>query len=381
MYISKQKSKTTPYPKEVYYEECIRQFQGIPSIAITKNGRIFVSWESGGDHEPDPRQYLIVHYSDDFGQTWSEPVFAVCSIPQEHLWVGDIQLWVNPEGHLHIYWSQQAYKDFHPDGLKNLYMFPNLISDSRYTFLSICQNPDAEILEFSEGMYVFDGTLRNRPLVLDDKILYPTYNEYEDRFHYMVTEDGGKTFKKHLCGKKVHTDGDEGMLVRIDENTLMYFMRSKTGFVGQSVSKDKGLTWTDCENSSVITPPSRFCIDKLPDGNLVIINNDSNDTRENMVVQLSRDRGKTWIKKLIDKRWETSYPEFDYYKGKIYAVWDRERVRAKEILFTSFTEEDIINPEFTPTIKVLSKSRFRNPLWPLFYPNWYIPEDIKSEKE
>ena len=209
-------------------------------------------------------------------------------------------------------------------------MFPNLIGESRYTFLSVCENPDAEILEFSEPKYVFDGTLRNRPVIVDNKILYPTYNEYEDRFHYTVTEDGGKTFQKILCGKKIETDGDEGMFVRIDEDTLMYFMRAKTGFMGQSISKDKGLTWTDCENSNIISTNSRFCIEKLPSGNILSVNNDSHDTRKMLSAILSRDNGKTWTKKLIDPRWETSYPEFDYHKGKIYVVWDRERVRAKK---------------------------------------------------
>ena len=77
-----------------------------------------------------------------------------------------------------------------------------------------------------------------------------------------------------------------------------------------------------------------------------------------MTVKLSDDDGKTWAYSVcIDDRNELSYPDADFYGGRIYLTYDRERRGAKEILFTSFTEEDVING-VKPEIKVLSKPNY-----------------------
>ena len=62
---------------------------------------------------------------------------------------------------------------------------------------------------------------------------------------------------------------------------------------------------------------------------------------------LSDDDGKSWqYKRCIDERESLSYPDVDFHDGRIYLVYDRERSgegSAREILFASFTEEDIIS--------------------------------------
>ena len=70
---------------------------------------------------------------------------------------------------------------------------------------------------------------------------------------------------------------------------------------------------------------------------------------------LSDDDGATWpYKALIDGRTDISYPDVDLLDGKILLTYDRERTKAKEILFVAFTEEDIINGTI-PAPGVVSK--------------------------
>ena len=62
-----------------------------------------------------------------------------------------------------------------------------------------------------------------------------------------------------------------------------------------------------------------------------------------MTVMLSEDDGKTWkYKKCIDERESLSYPDADFLGERIFLSYDRGRLDHKEILFTSFTEQDII---------------------------------------
>lgn len=71
---------------------------------------------------------------------------------------------------------------------------------------------------------------------------------------------------------------------------------------------------------------------------------------------LSEDDGFTWKhKKVIDARMDVSYPDIDFYDGRIYLIYDRERTAAREILFTSFTEEDIMNDDYKFNISIVSK--------------------------
>ena len=74
-----------------------------------------------------------------------------------------------------------------------------------------------------------------------------------------------------------------------------------------------------------------------------------------MTLSLSEDDGATWKYNLcIDTRNKISYPDVDFYNGRIYLTYDRERTGAKEILFASLTEEDIIQQQ-VPTIHIVSK--------------------------
>ena len=74
-----------------------------------------------------------------------------------------------------------------------------------------------------------------------------------------------------------------------------------------------------------------------------------------MTVKLSEDDGKTWKYSVcLDCRGDLSYPDADFFGGKIYLTFDRERRGAMEILFTKFTEEDII-AGVKPEITIISK--------------------------
>ena len=59
------------------YREENRAWQGAPTLARTKGGRLYVGFMSGGIYEPDPRNNCLLVYSDDNGETWSEPILSI----------------------------------------------------------------------------------------------------------------------------------------------------------------------------------------------------------------------------------------------------------------------------------------------------------------
>ncbi len=368
------------YPKDPKFAENIRQFQGCPTIAVTKGGRIFMGWYSGGTCEPHIDNYNLVIYSDDDGETWSEPVCVIES-SREHCYQAlDIQLWIDPEGALNIFWVQnnavpktkeeiieidKEHRNNPNPKITNQplcwvdgWMFNDFI---HHEWLCKVSDPDAEVLEFSKPKCVFPGFLRCKPNVLKNgREIYCAYNQTNDEYLYTVSDDRGKTFRTKLGSKRLSTDCDETMCYQKENGDLVMLARTKLDYLAKTVSKDKGETWSETSLSDIPNPMTRFFIGRTPSGRLILVNNDhpGHDyaNRTDMTVLLSEDDGETWkYKKVIDTRKYVSYPDVDFYNGKIYLTYDRERTGAKEIYFLKFTEEDIMNPNYEFDIKIVSK--------------------------
>ncbi len=357
------------YPQdEKYINESIRNFQGCPTIAVTKKGRIFLGWYSGGWREPHMDNFNLLVYSDNGGKTWSKPVLVIPSSYENCVHSLDIQLWINTDGELCVYWVQNntvphqgvteeiLIKDGKPRVIIDGYDFFDF---DHAMWKSVCKNPDAEVLEFTAPEYMDKGFLRCKPTVLSSgRQLYFNYDQNSDRYGYSISEDGGRTHTHYYGAKKLLTCFDEGMAYEMKDGRVRLLARTErgTGYLAESYSSDGGLTWSDAVLSDIESPNTRFYIARTPSGRILLVNNDDKLDRKKMTVYLSEDDGITWkYKRLVDERNSLSYPDVDFYDGRIYLTYDRERTGAKEILFLSFTEEDIMNDSYVFEPRIVSK--------------------------
>lgn len=352
------------YPACEKYSEKERKYQGCPTIAVTKNGRIFTGWYSGGTQEPHMENYNLLIYSDDKGKTWSKPVLIIPSNKEKFIHALDIQLWLSPDGKLYVFWVQNntdletnpkpALKKNQPWTSVDGYQFPDF---SHAEWVSICDNPDAPVLKFSKPRCIDMGFLRNKPLVLKNgRWINFNYDQESDRYGYSISDDKGITYIRHYGSLKVDTFFDETMAYEKKDGSIRMLARTTCGYLAESVSYDGGNSWSDTALSDIENPDTRFFVSRTPSGRLLLVNNDDRKKRKNMTVYLSEDDGATWkYKRCIDSRNDISYPDVDFCSNRIYLVYDRERMGAKEILFTSFTEEDIINTKYDFDIQIVSK--------------------------
>lgn len=116
-----------------------RLWQGIPSIAVTEKGRIFVTFYSGGTKE-EIGNYAVVIMSD--GGSFSEPVAAAW---QEGYRCFDPCLWIDPLGRLWFTWTR---------------------SPQNALYGVICDNPDADSLVWSGEFKIGEDVMMNKPTVL-----------------------------------------------------------------------------------------------------------------------------------------------------------------------------------------------------------------------
>ena len=309
---------------------------GIPAVERTKKGRLFAAWYTGADGE-DFGNYVPLILSDDDGRTWSEPAATA--------WFGnearayDECLWIDPLGRLWFVYARQP---------------------EHAVWASVCDDPDAPELIWREPRIIGRDVMLNKPVVTSDgRWLFPvavwregltagisalTSEAEGPRLAYIYeSRDQGETFTR-LGGADVPGRWyDEHMIYERRDGSLRMLVRTSYG-IGESESRDGGVTWSAGHDIGWGGPNSRFHIRRLRSGRLLLINHVGFTGRSHLTALLSEDDGETWRGGLLlDGRRDVSYPDAaEAPDGTIYAVYDRERYGAGEILMARFTEEDVL---------------------------------------
>lgn len=332
-----------------------RKFQGIPGVAITQGGRLFSTCYAGRDGE-GPDNYVVLFYSDDQGETWTDTV-AVVDHPHPNVRVFDPVIWVAPDGRFYLFWTQSFSEEVNHnfDGRSGVWF-------------SILENPDEADFRWSEPRRICDGIMMNKPTVLRDgtwalPISVWDWKNIKEQYRaprsevgakMVVSRDGGATFQE--LGKTVLPADlacfDEHMIVEKNDGSLQMVIRVNYGNM-ESFSSDQGKTWTAPTHSPITGPNSRLFIGRLRSGHLLLVNHDYQPPaenppewgpRQNMTAWISTDDGATWPHKLLlDERDSVSYPDTAQGEdGTIYITYDRNRYKGGFIYLARLQEKDII---------------------------------------
>lgn len=347
------------YPDVIRFRDTYRRWQGIPSLEVTRRGRVFVNFFSGQEAETGGN-FLVLCTSDDSGHTFQSCV-TVVEHPDPECRIYDPCLWITPAGELWMIYNQaRGFNDCRSG-----------------VWVIICSDPDAERLKWSAPRRIANGIMINKPLVTsagdwlfpcaiwrDECGAFPTERhglEKEQFPNVYASSDQGKTIVLRGHADVPNRSFDEHMIVEKRDGTLWMLVRTFDG-IGESFSSDDGYTWSQGKKSHIDGPCSRFHIRRLKSGRLLMINHlnfeeriDLNDImnqgnvknwrgRSHLTAMLSEDDGQTWpYTLLLDERNEVAYPDAkEAEDGYIYVTYDWERVKQREILMAKFTEDDII---------------------------------------
>ena len=325
-----------------------RVWQGIPGIEHTNSGRTFVTFYSGGITETYGN-YVLLYRSDD-EKDYSKLVAAIEKPGKFRCF--DPVLWIDPLGRLWFVWN---------------------VMPGEEVWGIICDNPDAKELVWGEEFYIGRGIMMNKPTVLSSgEWLFPIAiwppelheklrasglrEDDEYRSYVYKTSDNGKTFVNLGSSAVKERRCDEHMVVELKTGVLAMYVRTRYG-IAVSHSYDRGVTWSQGDDSGLGGPCSRFYIGRLKSGRILLINHVNFTGRNNLTALLSEDEGKTFpYSIMLDERGGVSYPDVtESDDGYIYITYDRERGNrrsleeayraAREILVAKITEEDIISGE------------------------------------
>jgi len=302
--------------------------QGVPGIERTAKGRLWVIY--GRDVE-SPRNYQVLKFSDDDGRSWSG--IRLMIMPQNGVRAMSPAIWIDPRGKLWVFWGQSF-------GLQ----------DGRYGIFAIStEEPDAEIPHWSAPRRLGDGIMLNKPTVLSngDWLLTSSIWKAEDSIRVYASTDQGKTFAlrgtANIPDPKMRGP-DEPMIVERKDGSLWMMVRVQG--LGQTVSHDRGKTWTPVEKLPISHPTSRFFVRRLKSGALLLVKHGGIHEkvgREKLMAFVSDDDGATWTGGLmLDERDHLTYPDgIQAADGPIYVVYDRNRTPDGIIQMAVFNEEDV----------------------------------------
>ena len=321
-----------------------RAFQGIPSLACGRDGRLWAVWYGGITPGEDHNNYAILAVSTDNGATWSDEKLVIDPDGEGPVRAFDPEIWLAPDGKLWLFWAQGLNK-------------PTKLGPSGVWAITATEadGPDAA---WSAPRRLCDGVMMCKPIILSGGEWALPVSFWARReagsAGIVVSGDRGQTWQERgaVDVPPEVRNHDEHMIVERRDGSLWMWVRTHYG-IGESVSIDRGRTWSALTPSAVPHVRSRFFIRRLASGRLLLVRHDpangdfadgkSNGTRSHLKAYLSDDDGVTWIGGLLlDERVGVSYPDGDQAEdGTIHIAYDFDRRGARDILLASLREEHV----------------------------------------
>jgi len=324
-----------------------REWQGIPGIERAPNGRLWCTFYTGGPKEPHPENAILLTTSDDDGRSWTVPETIIA--PPGATRAYDPALWHDPDGRLWLFYNQ-ASRDTRDFSLRAVttetsgdptprWSEPRRIDvDAPFAFRlnkPTVLSTDAWLLPVTWARAAPDGWFANG----------------KELQGVAISTDAGATWALHGAVEAPRW-ALENMTVERRDGAVRMLIRTGAGVLWQSLSDDGGRTWSAARATDIVDPGSRFFIRRLASGRLLLINTPDPEHRTTLVARLSDpdDDAAFGPGLVLDPRDKVSYPDaVQAPDGRIYAVHDRGRHDAGEILLTVFSEDDVLRAEAAAT--------------------------------
>lgn len=344
-----------PDPASTYdYSAVNRKFTGIPSIAVSPGGRLWATWYAGITPGEDQNNYVVVATSGDNGETWEE-VLAIVPV-HEQVRAYDPEIWIDPDGKLWIFWAQATYAG----------STWTLVSEGTMAgvWALTTNEPDNNEPEWAEPKRLTDGVMMCKPIVLTSgEWVLPAsmWKITEGSARMVVSYDRGETWDMRGAATVPEDvrSYDEHMIVERKDGSLWMLIRTRYG-IGQSISNDRGESWSPVTPSRIQHPAARFFITRLNSGNMLLVKHgpiDMSTGRSHLMAFISKDDGHSWSDGLLlDERPGVSYPDGQQVSdGTIYIIYDYDRRDSQNVLMTSFTEDDILSGSSRKILEVYQR--------------------------
>ncbi len=270
-----------------------RPWCGIASIERTAAGRLFCVFYTGGPKEPAPDNRIVLCWSDDAGDTWTEPL-TIAEKPGPLACI-DPCVWFDSAGRLVVQYTVCSHDLTEPMSMRETLRCTDPdAAEPRFDHLGVCCPELGLVFPLNRPTVLSDGRLVLPMTALQD----PTepgqwYFGRPQKLACAISDDGGETWRPSARVAAPDNWSNESMVVELRDGRLWMLARSRIGHLWQTFSDDRGKTWSEVTESAIANSSARFFIGRMASGRLMLINNPG-PGRDPMTVSLSEDDGATW---------------------------------------------------------------------------------------
>ena len=321
------------------YSVANRKFTGIPSLAISSGGQLWAVWYAGITPAEDYNNYVVVAKSGDKGKSWQEILVIDPDGPGQAR-AFDPEVWVDPDGHLWIFWAQHVFRD----ATKNTSLWAVSTAD-----------PDANEPVWTAPRKISNSVMMCKPVVLSNQewaLPVSFWHLKHESAKIVVSSNRGTSWEVRGAVDVPENirNHDEHTIIERKDGTLWMLVRTQYG-IGESISNDWGKTWSPLTPSAIQNPSARFFIRRLKSGNILLVKNGPvgrQTKRSHLMAFISTDEGHSWSKGLLlYEKGNVSYPDGQQAEsGEIFLTFDYNRTKDKIIYMTNFSEEDILSNDY-----------------------------------
>jgi predicted neuraminidase len=190
---------------------------------------------------------------------------------------------------------------------------------------------------------------KNKAVIVGGRMIVPLYSDGFDCSLFALSDDDGNTwtFSNPVLGGA----GIQPTILMARDGSLVAYLRDNgppPKRMQRTESHDNGLTWSIAKDDILPNPGSGFDAVTLPDGEWLMVFNDTEEGRYALSVSVSDDEGKTWKwKKSIEhdlrkeKATRSHYPSVivgnDGHIHVSYSYHRNDKSPGKTIKYCSFT--------------------------------------------
>lgn len=291
-----------------------RPYNHVSTILEMPDGRLLASWSSG-PHEFSTSIVLNGSTSRDSGKTWST-ASPLVRMPTKEVIVTS-PAFVRKGKRVWLFYGEYGGK-VHDDSETIWKDFGSLES-------IWVKHSDDSGETWSEPVHPTEdyAALRSNGIVLSSgEIIMPILHwqpkpegSWDDIYGGVLrSTDEGVTWKRH--GSVL---GDEPAVVELQDGSLLMYLRRNDGWIWESRSRDKGVTWSLAARTKIAAPETAHYLYRLKDGRILLAYNDHPTQRTALSIRISRDGGKTWgLPTLIDACTLQIEPDIEEYTEVAY---------------------------------------------------------------
>lgn len=253
------------------------------------------------------------------GHAWGKRQVAV-DIPG--IAVGNPVLWLDERGTLQLY-----FVVLHGAAWTDAVLCVQESTDGGHSWGAGC------VLHKQRGLMT-----KTRPLVHNDNLLLPVYDEKTWCSHVLIRSVGERDNWQLYGDTTSRGRTIQPAVVSLGNGALLMYSRSPRGHVQQSLSFNGGYSWTASQPTTLPNPNSGIDMLPLTNGRLLLVYNPDSVGRERLAYALSDDDGLTWTPPALleDARGEYSYPYMMQARnGAVHLLYTQQRTRLSHVVLTA----------------------------------------------